>query len=156
MKAKVLAVSVVFLFLMIGLSGCDELEELNKPNYIIVKVEMDVRVSINNAESDYSDLPKILINAEIIKDGGERVSDIMTTNEYGYGRPKLKGTFNLYKEQDIVCIANVVLESASNYPEYTFNSAVYTITWEMAKSGTDWGESVTYFPDLKIYPTKNS
>ncbi len=82
MKAKVLAVSVVFLFLMIGLSGCDELEELNKPNYIIVKVEMDVRVSINNAESDYSDLPKILINAEIIKDGGERVSDIMTTNEY--------------------------------------------------------------------------
>jgi len=153
---RLIVIGIIVLLLAVGLSGCEELEELNKPNYIVVTVEMDVRVSIKNADYEFTDIPNILINVEIIKDGGERASDTMKTNAYGYGRPKLIGTFNLYKEQDIECIANVILESASNYSDYTFNSAVYTITWEMVKSGIDWGESVTYYPELKMYPTKNS
>ena len=57
----------------------------------------------------------------ISKDDGERVSDTVITDNYGYGKPVLNATFKLYDEQTINTTANLVLESVSDYSDYTFN-----------------------------------
>jgi hypothetical protein len=44
MNTKMLLISIMSIILFIGLSGCDELEELKKPDYINVIVYCDVNV----------------------------------------------------------------------------------------------------------------
>jgi len=155
MKAKILAMSVVFVFLMIGLSGCDELEIQEDTNYILVTVELNVRVLYYHGDHPHNIIGASVL-VEINKAGGERVSGTMITDEYGYGEPILTGTFKLYNEQPIETIANLVLESVSNYSDYTFNVDGETIPWETISAGVKMGESTSYTSELSIVGTKNS
>ena len=155
MKEKALAISVVFIFLMIGFCGCEELEKLDKPNYINVTVVCSVRVRarepLTEGESDKYDkfeLPLALVNVEIIKAGGERSSDILSAEG---GKRQLTRTFKLYKEQSIVCIGNLVLESVpEEYSNYIFNSGSHTTPWSYIYPFTDYGGSFTQKVELTI------
>ena len=150
MKKHLIVIGIVVLLLVVGLSGCEELEKLNKPDYITVTVNCLVSVNIagNIAGKD------ILVRVEIIKAGGERVSEIIKTDAYGDSPKEVTGTFKLYREQSINCIANVILSSVEqNYSGFTFNGASRTITWNdvYGLSGIDFGESTEREISLPIF-----
>lgn len=140
MNKKLIAIGIILGFLVVGLSGCEELEELlDKPDYITVTVNCLVEVYL-----DYNIIGKdILVRVEIIKAGGERVSEIIKTDAYGKSPKEVTGTFKLYREQSITCIANVILSSVEqNYSNHlVFNGASRTITWDEIYSASDFGES---------------
>ena len=48
-KIKIIIISIIFLFLIFGLSGCDELEDLNKPDYINVFVNCKHGIFVLNS-----------------------------------------------------------------------------------------------------------
>jgi len=132
----------------LSLSGCDELEELSKPDYITVTV--NCLVSVNIAGGVYGS--DILVRVEIIKAGGERVSEIIKTDTYGESLKEVTGTFKLYREQSITCIANVILSSVEqNYSGFTFNGASRTITWDDVYGLSDFGESTEREISLPIF-----
>lgn len=53
--------------------------------------------------------PGALVKVEIIKDRGERVTELVPTDGNGVGTPLVKATFDVYKEQRIEYIANINL-----------------------------------------------
>jgi len=141
MNKHLIVIGTAVLLLVVGLSGCEELEKLNKPDYITVTVNCLVEVYL-----DYNIIGKdILVRVEIIKAGGERVSEIIKTDAHGDSPKEVTGTFKLYREQSITCIANVILSSVEqNYSnQLVFNGASRTITWDdvYLRSGIDFGES---------------
>jgi len=83
MKAKVLAISVLFVFLMIGFSGCETLEEeLDKLNYINVEVELSVKIftsefySFENISQTYW-ISDALVKGEMVKSSGGKEYQIL-------------------------------------------------------------------------------
>ena len=155
-----LFISIMSIILFIGLSGCDELEELNKPDYINVIVYCDVNAvlfpKMENMDDPQTLPAKFLqLNVEIIKAGGEKVQD--TVSSYADGKTSsVYASFKLYREQPINCIANVVMESANkNYPNYTFNSDSKTITWNEIYPANDFGDTVRKYITLNVYGTHN-
>lgn len=151
---KVKTIVICFLFLMIGLSGCEELEELGKPDYITVTVYCSVMATYEKS-GESKPLTGILVKVEIIKDGGERVSDIVSIDEYGLESKKVIGTFNVYNKQSIECIGNVILESTGSYPGFTFNSGYQSIPWSTIDNFADFGESTEIASNIKITGVKN-
>jgi hypothetical protein len=148
MNKKIIAIGITLVFLIVSFSGCEELEELNKPDYITVTVNCLVEVFLEG--NIYG--KDILVSVEIIKDGGERVSETIKTDAYGKSLKVVKGTFKLYREQPITCIANVILSSVEqNYSYYTFNSASKTITWNEIYPSSDFGESTERQISLAIF-----
>jgi len=158
MKKKILFTSIVSILLVLCLTGCEELEELNKPDYINVIVHCDINVVLfpkMESMDDPQTLPAkfLQLNVEIIKDGGERVQDIVTTFDDGK-TSSVYASFKLYREQPITCIANVVMGSANKeYPEYTFNSDSKTITWNEIYPANDFGDTVRKYITLNVYGT---
>jgi len=155
MNKHLIVIGIIVLLLAIGLSGCEELEKLDKPNYINVTVVCSVRVRAReplpegaSEKYDKFELPLALVNVEIIKDGGERSSDILSAEG---GKRQLTRTFKLYKEQSIVCIGNLVLESVpEEYSNYIFNSGSHTTPWSYIYPFTDYGGSFTQKVELTI------
>jgi len=134
MNSKMLFISLTSIILVIFLNGCDELEDLNKPNYIDVIVYCNVN-ELLFPKMENIDYPQTLpakflqLNVEIIKDGGVRIQDMVNIFADG-SSSSVYASFKLYMEQPITCIANVVMESAiKDYPDYTFNSDSKPITW---------------------------
>ena len=158
MKTKILIISIIFIFLSLSLTGCDELEDLNKPDYINVIVHCNVNAVVfpkMESMDDPQNLPAkfLQLNVEIIKAGGERVQDIVNIFADGTSS-SVYASFKLYREQPITCIANVVMESANkNYPEYTFNSDSKTITWNEIYPANDFGDTVRKYITLDVYGT---
>ena len=156
MNTKMLFISIVSIILILVLSGCEELEELNKPDYINVIVYCEVNaVLFPKMESmdDPQTLPAkfLQLNVEIIKDGGERVQDIVNIFDDG-SSSSVYASFKLYREQPIICIANVVMESANkDYPDYNFNSDSKTITWNEIYPANDFGDTVRKYITLDVY-----
>jgi len=149
-KIKVLSISIISLFVLVGLSGCEDLEEVN---YVTVTVNCDVEVlySYNPESGSVSPAEDLLINIEIIKAGGERVSKNILTDYKGDCRT-VTGTFKLYKEQPITCIANVVYDSKLElYPDIVFNSQSKTIEWNEIYPKTDFGGSTSRNIQLTIF-----
>ena len=124
MKIKTLAFLIAVSFTMVVFSGCEELEELGKPDYITVTVKCSVRCMVAGEPAEGA-----ICIIEIIKSGGERVSDLTTIDYAGLSYPEIQGTFKVYNQQSIVCVANVILESVNKWSNYTFNSQSITIPW---------------------------
>ena len=150
--------NIIFLFLIIGLSGCDELEDLNKPDYINVFVNCKVNVVLF-PKMDSMDDPQTLpakflqLNVEIIKAGGERVDGTVSTDSNGETNI-VSASFKLYREQPITCMANVAIENANfEYPDYTFNSDSKTIPWSEIYPAYNFGDTVTKTVTLNVYGT---
>ena len=151
MNKNLIIFILVFLLICTGLSGCEELEKLDEPNYITVTVKCTtiVEMWIGSFHDTTKDVKNILVKVEIIKDGGERVSETVATNNNGY-TSVVTGTFNVYKEQSICCIANVILSSVEHYSDYTFNSEEWTLTWSQLDANYDFGDSAEWSPTLKV------
>lgn len=138
---------------MIGLSGCNDLEEFTKENYITVTINCDVQVLYSYDPESSAILPAtdLLVNVEVIKAGGERVSQNIVTDYSGNCRT-VTGTFKLYKEQPITCIANVVYDSGlEKYPDIVFNSQSKTYEWNEFYPKSDFGESTSKNVQLTIF-----
>ena len=150
---KISILLIALMVISVGLlSGCEELEELNKPDYIWVHVYCHVKVVIHN-DSDTS-LPAkgVFVKLEIIKAGGERRSERFYTD--AQGTTSLSEIVQLYREQPITCIANVDLESAEQFPGYTFNGASHTISWNEIYPANDFGDKVYKDVNLVIHGYK--
>jgi len=99
-----------------------------------------VYVWISDA-GDMSGGKDVVVRVEIIKAGGERVSELRGT-DYAGTCERVTGTFNLYREQSITCIVNIILTSVEqNYSDYTFTGDSETITWDDIYPNSDFGES---------------
>jgi hypothetical protein len=159
MKKHLIVITMTLMLLAVGLSGCEELEEvLDKPNYITVFVTCSVNVVLfpkMESMDDPQSIPatNLQLHIEIIKAGGERKTEVVTTNTNGK-TPEVSTSFNLYREQPITCIANPAIESVNNlYPNYTFNSDSHTIAWSEIYPSNDFGDQVTKIVILTIYGT---
>jgi len=158
MNSKMLFISLTSIILVIFLNGCDELEDLNKPNYIDVIVYCNVNALLfpkMESIDDPQTLPAkfLQLNVEIIKDGGERFQDMVNIFADG-SSSSVYASFKLYRKQPITCIANVVMESAiKDYPDYTFNSDSKTITWNEIYPANDFGDTVRKYITLNVYGT---
>jgi len=143
MKGKTLVVVASVLLVSLGLCGCDEFED--KPNYITVTVICSAKVTLYDSGTGETTTPSgvVKVNIEIIKAGGERVSEVVLTPESGGETAEVSATFKLYKEQPIECIGNPVLSSLEDYSGYSFSSAVYTIPWTNFYPAYDFGDSAT-------------
>lgn len=156
MNRRPIVTGAVFLCMMIVLGGCEELEELDKPDYINVFVTCDVNVvlfPLMGSMDDPQTLPAkyLEINVEIVKAGGERVEQVVYSDITGK-TGAVSASFKLYREQPITCIANVVGTSAeTEYPEYTFNSDSKTIDWNDIYPANDFGDQVSRSITLNVY-----
>ena len=158
MKKHLIAFGIVIILLAVGLSGCDELEELSKPDYITVTVNCDTHVQASYSGDIYDTMPVIgaTVNVAIVKAGGERVEKNLVT-DYKGDCEKVTATFKLYKEQPIVCYANVQLETVEiEYKGFVFNSAGYTIEWDYIYPLTDFGGSTQETIPLTITGIKTT
>ena len=150
MKKHLVVIGMTLMLLAVGLSGCEELEKLlDKPDYIFVTVYCKVKVVIHNDSDTSFPAEGVFLEVEIIKAGGERLSEYRLTGANGVTTGVTEG-FKLYREQPITCIANVNLESVEDYPEYTFNSASHTISWNEIYPQYDFGDMVTKNVNLVI------
>ena len=137
-------------------SGCDELEELTKEDYITVTVNCNAQVFVKYKNDPDNNLPVIdaFVDITIVKAGGERIDKKEKTGYWGATETVTK-TFKLYKEQPIDCYANIDLPSvADNYPNFIFNSERKTILWDDIYPSTDFGESTTRTLLLTIHGTE--
>ncbi len=98
-------------------------------------------------------VPNALVRIEIIKAGGERKSDLFTTNSNGF-TDTFETTLNLYKEQEITCIASVILTSVQQYLDHTWNSVSESLPWDTFYSIYNFGSSISKYIQLPIFGTQ--
>ena len=131
---KLFTISFVILSLTIILLGCVE----KKENYVIANVTCMVNVKLKipfEGDVAYQDLEGVMINVEINKAGGERVTDIIypqvsSIGEDPPGKTSCSASFRVYKEQPLYFIGNIVLQSVpSQYSDFTFYSDIEKIEW---------------------------
>ena len=128
MNEKVSVLGLIFLFILVTLGGCAEVEDVIGPgienqNYIVVTVNAEMCV-INDTFETY--LVGEPIDIKIIKAGGERFEGTPSTGANGC--TSAHANFNLYKEQPIV---------AQAYP--TYHPELYqekTLPWEVVQAGS--------------------
>lgn len=147
---KYISIAMTLIFLMTWFSGCGELDELSKPDYITVTVQCNADLRLADSPETY--INNALIRIEIIKSGGEKVSDLVTTS-LSLTR-SVVGTFQLYREQSITCIGTVIMESVEEYSNYTFDSDTETILWSDVYPTWDFGDSTTVYRTLSIRGVK--
>ena len=142
---------MTLMLLAVGLSGCEELEELlDKPDYIIVRVYCTVEAVIHDDSGASFPAEGVYVEMEIIKAGGERAS------QRGLTATAMSTIFKLYREQPITCIANVVLMSGVDikYLEYTFHGTSHTISWDEIYHQYDFGDNAYKDVNLVIHGYK--
>ena len=159
-KIKTGLIVFFFLVVILVLSGCEELVELEKPDYISVSVTCEINAVLFPA-MDSMDDPQMFpakdlkVAVEIIKAGGERVNKVVSTDASGK-TASVSASFKLYREQPISCIANVVYDSANtDFPEYTFNGDSQTILWSDIYPSHDFGDQVSKTVTLNVYGMYN-
>ena len=146
-----IVIGIIVILLAVGLSGCEEFEEFQKPDYITITVNCETWVEYKDINGQSWAVEDALVRVEIIKDGGERVTELVSSDAGGQCEI-VTGTFNLYKEQPITCIANVVLTSIEEkYPKVIFGSCVETIEWRHVYPSYDFGESCSTVVSLELF-----
>ena len=150
MNRYLIVSGIVVLLICVGLSGCEELEELDKPDYILVRVYCKVEAVIHDDSGASLPAEGVYVEIEAIKAGGERVS------QRGLTPTGMTAIFKLYREQPITCIANVVLISGvdEEYPKYTFHGASHTISWNEIYPQHDFGDQAYKDVTLVIHGYK--
>jgi hypothetical protein len=155
MNKRLFVIGILVVLLMVSFSGCGELEEFVEPDYITTTVYCRVQV-LMEGNNDFGAVPDALVKVEIIKAGGERVSDLVTTGDWGFANKYVSGTFDVYNEQPIECIANIVLESVSDIADYyTFHSGSITIPYSEIKQAKKSDNTAALEKELKIFGMKN-
>jgi len=148
MKKKILIFSIVSLFVLISLSGCDELD-FETENYIVVTINCGARVYVErgdpNIGANLENLGGAEVKIDMVKAGGETKTFYRTTtSEFGYITP-VEGTFNLYKEQPITVYATVY-STPVGYEDVSWPMRSKTWTWDQIyPSMADFGGSTTLY-----------
>ena len=153
MKRNITLSLIILFFIITSFTGCEELVE---PDYITTTVYCRVQ-TLYRYNDNLHEIPNAIVRVEIIKAGGEKVSDLVSTGEWGLGTKVVQGTFNVYNEQPIDCIANIVLESVSDYvDDYTFYSASVTIPHSEIKQAKTSENTASFERELKIIGIEKS
>ena len=161
MNLKLILSCFLLFFISTNLSGCDELipdELIPEDNFISVTIYCNVNVlySNNHESSVPSPARDLLVKIEFIKAGGERRSYYEVT-DYKGETETTSAPFNLYKEQPITVIANVVHDSKlDQYPDIVFNSDYITIPWDEFYPLHDYGSSASRTVQLTIVGSPTS
>lgn len=141
----------IFLIIIssIFLSGCQELDSLiegvSKEEYITVIIEANARVYEARKEGDVYAIGTQVI-FEMIKDGGERFTFYESTGLGGLTK-KVSCSFNLYKEQDIECIAQITGVST----KWIIDQSFQTLTWEQVDAVANFGDTYTWGVTHTLY-----
>ena len=147
MRKLITILGVCVLFITLSFSGCELLEE--EPDYITVVVVADVLVSLldNKGEFVVTDIAEgVPIQIMMIKDGGERTILNRVTDEAGTVTGAT-GTFKVYKEQPVECIAT----ATGSYKTYApVAPAFWILSWEEVDAAADFGGTYTWTVDLLI------
>lgn len=151
MKNHLIISGIIVLFLTVGCSGCFDKLDLDKPDYITVNLEITCSVVAIYGPSNiyHESLPGLEVRIDMVKAGGERITSYRVTNDGGY-IVGVKGSFNLYREQPIICTANLQSDPPEKYINYSWTSATRAYTWDYVYSSADFGESITLYPTLDI------
>jgi hypothetical protein len=141
-----LIVCIIFLFLAVGFSGCQNIEELN---HILVHVYAKAKVYV-----DYNPginlLSDMTINLQILKDGAVMKDETLNTID-GY-TPSSEATFKLYKEQDVVVRGWLRSNIPENYSDMSWVIYDYkTLTRDQVRSGAAYCESYMWHPTLDFF-----
>lgn len=128
MKQKIMILSLIFLFILLSFSGCEEIDRFIGPgtetkNYIVVTVIAEICVINDTFQTYLVDEP---VDVKIIKSGGERFQGTPSTNNEGC--TSAQASFDLYKEQSIV------VKAYPTYYPYLYKEK--TLPWEVVKSGS--------------------
>ena len=140
---KHIIVGFLILFLSVVLSGCDELEELNKPNYITVNVVSSATVYTVTETLDTL-TPDINVMFEIVKAQGEKFEFYRLTTSSG-STESVACSFKLYKEQFIRSYAQptgVPTGAAKDMKE---------LSWATVSSVSKMGESYDWNVNHVLY-----
>jgi len=140
---KDLIIGIFIVFLSVALSGCEELEKINKPNYITVNVIASATVYTATENANIL-TPDINVIFEIVKAGGERCNLYRITTDSG-STDSVTCSFNLYKEQNIVSYTQPtgVLTGAGRDSK--------TLTWGTVSTFADMGDTYTWNVHHDLY-----
>ena len=153
MKLKSIVICVLFVFIFINLSGCDEI--VPKDNFIYVIVSATSRVGATSIQKEfngsfYKDIPGMEIDMEILKAGAIKKTESYTTNLEG-DTPKMFHTVKVYKEQNVAVKAYLksVLPQDLINEGYSVESYKYLeLTWNQIYTSTDWEGTYNWYPIL--------
>jgi hypothetical protein len=138
-----MVVGFLIIFLSIALSGCAELEELNKRNYITVNVVSSATV-YTVTETFETLTPDINVMFEIVKAQGEKFEFYRLTTSSGKTE-SVSCSFKLYKEQFIRSYAQptgVPTGAAKDMKE---------LSWTTVSSVSKMGESYNWNVNHLLY-----
>ena len=148
MRTSVLCIGILLIFLTLQFNGCEELENLNEPNYITVTITADATVYTTTEHANVL-TPNVTVILEMIKDGGENYVFYKTTQDSGT-TDKATCSFQLYKEQDIVCYAQPTGVGAGA------NRIKKTLTWETVDAAADFGGTYSWNVHHDLYLSSGS
>jgi hypothetical protein len=140
---KLVVIGFLFIFVSVAFSGCEELDELNKPNYIIVNVVASATVYTVTETLDTL-TPDINVMFEIVKAQGERFEFYRLTTSSG-STESVSCSFNLYKEQFIRSYAQ-----PTGVPTGAAKD-MKALNWETVSSAAKMGESYTWNINHLLY-----
>jgi hypothetical protein len=100
MIKRLVMITLALILMFVGIGGCDLIEELNYIT-VVVQAQACAKAEYWGKSSGVISWPGAQLNIEIIKAGGERVNFNKTTPVGGCA-DIVEGTFNVYKEQDVV------------------------------------------------------
>ena len=139
MKKRILLLCILTILFSTGMEGCPDLDPMN---YVVFTVNAIVDLEAMNEDcstSVYRSADNVEILIEIVKAGGERCSEIVTTDITGEAR--LQCTHNVYKEQPVTISASVVGPAGLVKP--CGGCQGYTYEWEFIyrRCGEKFGTS---------------
>jgi len=142
------AILITIFLTIFSLTGCEELENLNKPNYITVNVVADASVYTVTENANIL-TPDINVIFEIVKAGGERCDFYRLSTDSGI-TDKVTCSLNLYNKQSIVSYAQPtgVLTGAARVSE--------TLTWDTVNSSANIGGSYTWNVHHELYVSSSN
>ena len=140
---KQLIIITLSILIFLGICGCEELEKLNKPNYITVTINAVATVYTVSTNANIL-TPDINVIFGIIKDGGEKCDFYRLTSESGT-TDKVTCSFNLYNKQQIVSFAEPTGVLAGT------NRDIQTLSWETVNSSAKMGGSYTWNVHHDLY-----
>ena len=147
MRKHITIIGVGLLLITLSLSGCEILEE--EEDYITVVVVANVLVSLLDNKGEFvvtDNAEGVPIQIMMTKDGGERTILNRVTDEAG-SVDGATGTFKVYKEQPVECIAT----ATGSYKNYAPVAPDYgTLSWAEVDAAADFGGTYTWTVDLLI------
>jgi len=166
MNKHLIVLGIAILLLCVGLSGCEELEALDKPDYITVTVYMRASVYVMGDYSDideeeiedpdsYDDdrhyLEDMFVRFEVYKDGALKADELLKTSTAGL-TPSFTTTVKLYKEQNVVVKGWLSSDIPLYYEDMSW--IIFDkdeLTWDEVRSTHDFGDIYWWDPLLDFH-----